>query len=226
MKKILFLALAFLALQSNAQSGTLVYNASTNQATFTCSGCSSTYFYEYVEGTANTIVSGSTSSNPFVIPNGGGIKSFKVSNTSSPSTWKDIRVATTGLPVELSIFFGEENCLLWTTQSERQNKGWEIETSIDAKNWKIIGFVNGSNNSTTKIDYTFELKQFGKFYYKMKQIDFDGHYEYSNIILYDNSIYSTEGKVYIDLNGKKVDKPKPNTMYILPNGNKTMFIEN
>jgi hypothetical protein len=129
------------------------------------------------------------------------------------------------LPVELSNFMGEENYLLWTTQSETQNKGWEVERSADAKTWTKIGFVEGFGNSAGRLHYDFELKEFGKYYYRIKQIDFDGHFEYSEIILHDNSNLNAEHKNFIDLNGREVSKPKANTMYIIPNGGKIMYIE-
>jgi hypothetical protein len=129
------------------------------------------------------------------------------------------------LPVELSMFRGEEQYLLWTTQSETQNKGWEVERSIDGKAWTNIGFVEGFGNSSQKLDYHFELKEFGKYYYKLKQIDFDGHFEYSPIAFLDNLNLIQEGKMYIDLNGRETTKPKANTMYIIPDGRKIMYIE-
>jgi hypothetical protein len=129
------------------------------------------------------------------------------------------------LPVELSMFRGEEQYLLWTTQSETQNKGWEIERSADAKTWTKIGFVEGFGNSAGTLHYDFELKEFGKYYYRLKQIDFDGHFEYSEITFLDNSDIKSESKMYIDLNGREVSKPKANTMYIIPNGGKIMYIE-
>jgi hypothetical protein len=129
------------------------------------------------------------------------------------------------LPVELSMFRGEEQYLLWTTQSETQNKGWEIERSSDAKTWSNIGFVEGFGNSSQKLDYHFELKEFGKYYYRLKQIDFDGHFEYSEITFLDNSDIKSESKMYIDLNGRETTKPKANTMYIIPDGRKIMYIE-
>jgi hypothetical protein len=129
------------------------------------------------------------------------------------------------LPVELSMFRGEEQYLLWTTQSETQNKGWEVERSIDGKAWTNIGFVEGFGNSYQKLDYHFELKEFGKYYYKLKQLDFDGHYEYSPIAFLDNSNLIQEGKMYIDLSGRETTNPKTNTMYIIPNKGKVMYIE-
>jgi hypothetical protein len=129
------------------------------------------------------------------------------------------------LPVELSNFIGEKNYLLWTTQSETQNKGWEVERSIDGKAWTNIGFVEGFGNSSQKLDYHFELKEFGKYYYRIKQIDFDGHFEYSPIEFLDNLNLFQEGKMYIDLSGRETTKPKANTMYIIPDGRKIMYIE-
>jgi hypothetical protein len=151
-------------------------------------------------------------------------------NTSSTPQFRIDNIKLKGtaislLPVELSNFMGEENYLLWTTQSETQNKGWEVERSSDAKTWAKIGFVEGIGNSAGTLHYDFELKEFGKYYYRLKQIDFDGHFQYSYIEFLDNSDIQRESKMYIDLNGRETTKPKANTMYIIPNGGKIMYIE-
>jgi hypothetical protein len=155
---------------------------------------------------------------------------IKFNNTSSSAQFRIDNIKLKGtaislLPVELSMFRGEEQYLLWTTQSETQNKGWEVERSSDAKTWTNIGFVEGFGNSTQKLDYHFELKEFGKYYYRLKQVDFDGHFEYSEITFLDNSDIKSESKMYIDLNGRETTKPKANTMYIIPDGRKIMYIE-
>jgi hypothetical protein len=183
-----------------------------------------------------TFSAGLSSPSPDTIILSNGLKSLtsrlKITapNATSSSGARIFSVQVTGtqvssLPVELSIFRGEEQYLLWTTQSETQNKGWEVERSIDGKAWTNIGFVEGFGNSYQKLDYHFELKQFGKFYYRIKQIDYDGHFEYSPIEFLDNLNLFQEGKMYIDLSGRETTKPKANTMYIIPDGRKIMYIE-
>ncbi len=92
-------------------------------------------------------------------------------------------------PVELISFTGkyiENNIeLSWSTATEINNYGFEIERSIDKKNWERIGFVQGHGNSNIPHDYNFndnDLNFFDTYYYRLKQIDNDGSYEYSNIV--------------------------------------------
>ena len=92
------------------------------------------------------------------------------------------------LPVELSSFTSSVNLnsvkLNWSTSLEQNNSGFEIQRmDNDAPGqeaWKKSGFVNGAGNSNTQIDYTYEDKNLssGKYKYRLKQIDFNGGYEY------------------------------------------------
>jgi len=98
-----------------------------------------------------------------------------------------------GLPVELFSFSAEcvdnDVLLSWTTASETNNKGFEVERSIKnsklkIKNFEPIGFVNGKGTSTELNYYSFKDENLspGKYLYRLKQIDFDGDFEYSNEI--------------------------------------------
>jgi hypothetical protein len=95
------------------------------------------------------------------------------------------------LPIELLSFKGQHtergNLLTWTTTNEIQNKGFDIETSKDGIRFDKIGFVAGNGTSSQVQNYRFEdyspLKSAGKaVYYRLKQLDFDGNFDYSNII--------------------------------------------
>jgi hypothetical protein len=200
-KTILFFVSILFVSSLLAQSGTITYDAATQDATFTCTGCISPYFYEYTEGTSNTIVNGSTSSIPFVISNGGGIKSFKVSNASSSGPWNDIRVATIGLPVELTFFKNNDNYLIWQTASEKNNKGFEIHKSEDGKVWSQDGFVLGNNNSVNINNYTYLTSDKTSMYYRLRQVDFDVQIEWLPIIFVKRAGESV--KTYFDLNGNE-----------------------
>lgn len=90
------------------------------------------------------------------------------------------------LPVEL-IHFGVEYLdadeaveVVWQTASEINSAEFQIEKSRDGNNWDIVGTETGAGNSSHLIDYhfyDFEVEQ-GRNYYRLKQIDFDGTYEY------------------------------------------------
>jgi photosystem II stability/assembly factor-like uncharacterized protein len=91
------------------------------------------------------------------------------------------------LPVELSSFsatpIGSVILLNWSTSSEINNKGFEIQKSENS-NWKSIGFVKGNGTSTQTNNYSFNDNDInpGKFNYRLKQIDFDGGFKYSEIV--------------------------------------------
>jgi hypothetical protein len=96
------------------------------------------------------------------------------------------------LPVELVSFAAEvtgNNVLLnWVTASEINNRGFEIQrvlsTEYGVLRWEVIGFVEGHGTTTETNFYSFideNLSQ-GKYQYRFKQIDFDGTFEYSNVI--------------------------------------------
>lgn len=94
------------------------------------------------------------------------------------------------VPVELTAFSAEQNKgevrLYWTTATETNNRGFEIERKTSGKNeWQTISFVQGMGTKASSTDYTFEDKSIQgitNVSYRLKQIDFDGTYSYSNIV--------------------------------------------
>lgn len=91
-------------------------------------------------------------------------------------------------PVEFLEFeakvFGQSTLLNWATASELNNDGFEIEHSTEGSIWGKIGFVSGAGTSDEVNSYEFRHlePQTGSNYYRLKQIDFDGNYEYSRIL--------------------------------------------
>ena len=92
------------------------------------------------------------------------------------------------LPVELSMFSatinGSSIILAWRTETEVSNYGFEIERSTQANDWEKIGFVKGNGNSYSPKEYSFtdSPEQFINFQYRLKQLDTDGRFQYSNIV--------------------------------------------
>jgi len=93
------------------------------------------------------------------------------------------------LPVELTSFTAETNAfnviLNWQTATEVNNYGFDVERKITKGDWSKIGFVEGHGNSNSSKSYKFtDNKPFGssKFIYRLKQVDNDGTYEYSDEI--------------------------------------------
>ena len=100
------------------------------------------------------------------------------------------------LPVELTSFgvtISSNNIQLnWKTATELNNMGFEIERSISAYNsilgeWQKIGFVKGSGTSTIQHEYSFTDSKAiqGIVKYRLKQIDVDGTFEYSQAVEVD-----------------------------------------
>jgi hypothetical protein len=92
------------------------------------------------------------------------------------------------LPVELLNFAGsavEKGIQLkWETVTELNNEKFEIQRSQNANVFRTIGEVRGNGTTSTPIDYAYldENPETGMNYYRLKQIDFDGKFEYSEVI--------------------------------------------
>jgi len=94
------------------------------------------------------------------------------------------------IPVELSSFTAEaidgSVLLEWQTATETNNRGFEVQRlqSGESPQWSVIGFVKGNGTTTSKSTYTFKDKPVasGKYSYRLRQIDFDGSFEYSGIV--------------------------------------------
>ncbi len=94
------------------------------------------------------------------------------------------------LPVEMIYFQAEaiNNSyikLSWATAIEINNDGFRVERSTDAQNWSTIGWVDGHDNSTVQHDYSYNdynVEPNVRYYYRLKQMDNDGQYEYTDIV--------------------------------------------
>ena len=72
--------------------------------------------------------------------------------------------------------------LNWTTATELNNAGFAIEKNI-SNVWNQIGYVKGQGTTTEQNDYSFtENTSAGKYQYRLKQIDHDGSFQYSNVV--------------------------------------------
>ncbi len=100
------------------------------------------------------------------------------------------------LPVVFSSFDGQKQkqsaLLEWTTETEQNNAGFEIERSRDNRFWQPVGFIKGAGNSVTSVSYRFLDKQpfKGANYYRLRQTDLDGSARYSKVVY----LHFEEGK--------------------------------
>ena len=93
------------------------------------------------------------------------------------------------LPIELLFFSGAENnesiLLNWATASEENFDYFEIQRTYEGTTFENIGKVKGNGNSYSKLEYNFtdDSPELGLNYYRLKSIDLDGSFEYSEVIL-------------------------------------------
>lgn len=99
---------------------------------------------------------------------------------------------TGAVPVELTSFFAQSDGyavkLDWNTASETNNRGFEIERAADSPEdlvWSKVAFVEGMGTTTDENEYSFvdrHITKPGIYHYRLRQVDFDGRFEYSNVV--------------------------------------------
>ncbi|PWT97103.1 MAG: hypothetical protein C5B52_14460 [Bacteroidetes bacterium] len=93
------------------------------------------------------------------------------------------------LPVSLSELNAQQKSneveLTWSTASEYNSAGFQIERSDDGMHFTKIGSVNARGTTNSKTNYTFEDKDplGGSAYYRLKMIDTDNSFQYSNVVV-------------------------------------------
>lgn len=130
----------------------------------------------------------------FVVTNGAGLHEIDGTNGSlirtiyaSANLQYISLVDYSTIPVELTSFsadvIDQSIELKWTTATETNNQGFEIERSVDGLSFNNIGYVPGFGTTTEPKSYSFTDQSVtsGKYYYRLKQIDFDGSFTYSDV---------------------------------------------
>ena len=122
---------------------------------------------------------------------GGSTNGNTVTSTNPFTTFSQFAIAyknITPLPVELTAFKAEkaENAVkvTWATASEKNNAYFVIERSADGKNFTTAGQVEGNGTTSAAKNYAFLDKNplNNVSYYRLKQVDLDGTFEYSQIV--------------------------------------------
>lgn len=148
----------------------------------------------------------------------------------APGTWSIAPASLTGyemeavtgddpLPVDLISFSAlqhfDEILLDWQTTNEINNKGFEIQKSINGKDWKIIGYVDATSSFDNIINnYVFvdENPIKGMNFYRLNQIDIDGLNSFSSIVSIlinqseDINIYPNPARNEIKITGLENEK--------------------
>ncbi len=131
------------------------------------------------------------------------------------------------IPVELISFNAATNSnsvlLNWSTATELNNSGFYIERKkvfsqqslVENEEWNTISFISGNGTTTDNHIYSFQDKNLssGKYQYRLKQIDFDGSYEYSKII---EAEIGTPDKFVLDQNYPNPFNPSTKINFSIP----------
>lgn len=143
----------------------------------------------------------------------GGATFYVVVNSTdsdgNPSLEDSIYVKSFGATISLPVSWlyakaemGKEAVQIkWATASEKNNWKFDVEKSVDQKQWNTIGSVKGKGNSSIVNTYSFndaDIKS-GTVYYRVKQIDFNGEYSYSDIVSVKNNIEQIKPIVSYDM---------------------------
>ena len=96
-------------------------------------------------------------------------------------------VGSSPLPVEMKSFTatatGTSALLRWSTATEVNNMGFDVERKSAKSDWAKIGFVAGNGTSNAPHSYTYaDNAAAGTYSYRLKQIDRDGKFEYSSVV--------------------------------------------
>ncbi|MEI6022188.1 MAG: T9SS type A sorting domain-containing protein, partial [Bacteroidota bacterium] len=135
-----------------------------------------------------------------------GASSGSISTTTalgnfSPFTFGSKGLANNPLPITLLYFTASQYInqvtLNWSTATEKNCDCFVIQKSLDGIHFTSLGMVKGAGNCSTKRDYHFnDLNPSpGIAYYRLKQMDFDKNFDYSNVELLEFKI-SLETNVF------------------------------
>lgn len=131
-------------------------------------------------GNATFIYSGANGTNTFEYLN-----CATFSFTSPILTDGDVYISAGVLPVELVYFKYDNEFLKWETATEENNKGFEIQRSINGYDFETIDFVEGAGTSVFNQAYSYKVEVTETAYYRLKQVDYDGQFDYSEIVVVD-----------------------------------------
>ncbi|MEE9438694.1 MAG: SdrD B-like domain-containing protein, partial [Saprospiraceae bacterium] len=115
---------------------------------------------------------------------------FGVAYGALPVTWVDVNVAVQN---------GNHN-LEWIVEQEVNVDAYEVERAIiNTTNFEVVSNRVFSNNVSTQSTYNFvdkNLTKVGKYYYRIKQYDFDGKFNYSRVISIDRTTTTTTSRIF------------------------------
>lgn len=116
----------------------------------------------------------------------GGVSDLEFIGPDDPVDCEEMSNAT--LPVELASFdvntTDRSATISWATASEENNAGFTVEYSRDAVEFTEAGFVEGNGTTVEEQNYSYTIDHLlpGKYSFRLKQVDYDGQFEYSDIV--------------------------------------------
>ena len=179
---------------------TLLWNNADELTNFDETGCLIANYSGGWQSRSATIAA--TGSDPYTI---------STSNITSFSPFAVVDPQLTNLPVELIAFNATPNhntvSLDWATATEKNNSHFEVERSTNGKDFSTIGTVEGSGTTVEPQAYNFvdAAPANGINYYRLKQVDFDGAFAYSDVVSIEiqnakNDVVLLPNPVTADLN--------------------------
>ena len=134
------------------------------------------------------------------------------------------------IPVELTNFSANTNnglvVLNWATATETNNQGFEVQRRTAETEYSSIGFVEGHGTTTETHNYSFTDRnaQAGVTYYRLKQVDYDGTFEYSPVVEVN---IAAPLAFNLEQNYPNPFNPSTNIVYSIPeNGNVRLSVYN
>lgn len=150
---------------------------------------------------------------------------------TSSSTGNISKINESPMPVKLESFSsnvsGRNINLKWSTSSEENNYGFDIErlplSQADA-NWSKIAFIKGNGNKTTSSEYFYTDSKLnsGKYQYRLRQVDYNGNYEYFS--LNSTMEVSLPGKFNLSQNYPNPFNPVTKIDFEIPNNSKVSIV--
>jgi hypothetical protein len=124
------------------------------------------------------------------------------------------------VPVEFTSFTAKttDNAVIlnWSTSTETNNSGFEVQRSIDKKSFSTIGFIKGAGTTTNTQNYSYSdrsVQSGSEYYYRLKQVDLNGSYAYSTVV---NVLFSAPVSFALNQNYPNPFNPTTSISFSLP----------